>query len=31
MMMLPAVTASPPNRFTPSRLLLLSRPLRLLP
>src|SRR6267378_33343 len=31
MMMLPAVTTSPPNRFTPSRLLTLSRPLRELP
>ncbi len=29
--MLPAVTNSPPNRFTPSRLLTLSRPLRTLP
>src|SRR5437867_2624651 len=31
MMMLPAVTCSPPNAFTPRRLLTLSRPLRLLP
>jgi hypothetical protein len=31
MMMLPALTVSPPNRFTPSRLLTLSRPLRELP
>jgi hypothetical protein len=31
MMMLPAVTSSPPYRFTPSRLLTLSRPLRELP
>ena len=30
-MMLPAVTTSPPNSFTPSRLLTLSRPLRTLP
>src|SRR5204863_5494491 len=29
--MLPAVTNSPPNRFTPSLLLTLSRPLRTLP
>src|SRR5438876_8937030 len=29
--MLPAVTNSPPNAFTPSRLLTLSRPLRVLP
>src|SRR6266545_6432974 len=29
--MLPAVTSSPPNRFTPSLLLTLSRPLRTLP
>src|SRR4030095_6502454 len=29
--MLPAVTNSPPNRFTPSRLLTLSRPLWTLP
>src|SRR5271154_1628002 len=31
MMMLPALTVSPPNRFTPSRLLTLSRPFRELP
>src|SRR6266404_7679628 len=31
MIMLPAVTSSPPNAFTPSRLLTLSRPLRELP
>src|SRR5881628_199671 len=31
MMMLPAVTNSPPEAFTPRRLLTLSRPLRLLP